>query len=199
MIVLAAPVSISTFAITIDTPEYVSVAVTNASSWRNVSCTKPPDPQPQPFLELELGLAGVHEAKLAMRMLAAKLAVSLHCRTTIRAHLDDPNTIEDTVVVRAVRFECFNDEPLVGMCRADLAPPHAMTLAGRCDSGQFFAVTRRRRVFRGSARRALGSKTRFAAQATSQHMTIMENLVEFAEVAYLCRARSPTAWLLDER
>jgi len=72
-------------------------------------------------------------------MRAAKLAVSLHRRSTIRADLDEPNTIEDAVVVRAVRFERFNDEPLVGMCRADLGPPHAMTLAGCCDSGQFFA------------------------------------------------------------
>jgi hypothetical protein len=62
------------------------------------------------------------------------------------ADLDDPNTIEDAVVVRAVRFERFNDEPLVGMGRADLAPPHAMTLAGCCDTGQFFAIAGRRRV-----------------------------------------------------
>jgi hypothetical protein len=58
-------------------------------------------------------------------MLAAKLAVSHHRRTTIRARLDDTDAIEDPVIVRAVRFERFNDEPLVGMCRADLAPPHA--------------------------------------------------------------------------
>jgi hypothetical protein len=59
-------------------------------------------------------------------MLAAKLAVSHHRRTTIRARLDYTNVIEDPVVVRAVHFErFFNDEPLVGMCRADLAPPHA--------------------------------------------------------------------------
>jgi len=139
MIVLAAPVSTSTFAMSIETPDYVSVAITNARSCRKVSCTKPPDPQPQPFLELELGLARVHEAELATRMLAAKLTVALHGRSPIRADLDDPNTIEDAVVVRAVRFERFNDEPLVGMCRADLAPPHAMTLAGCCDTGQFFA------------------------------------------------------------
>jgi hypothetical protein len=82
----------------------------------------------------------VHEAELAIRMLAAKGAVSLHCGSTIRADLDDSNTIEHAAVVRAVRFERFNDEPLVGMCRADLAPPHAMTLAGCCDTGQFFAI-----------------------------------------------------------
>jgi hypothetical protein len=73
-------------------------------------------------------------------MRAAKLAVSLHRRTTIRARLDDTDAIEDPAIVRAVRFERFNDEPLVGMCRADLAPPHAMTLAGCCDTGQFFAI-----------------------------------------------------------
>ena len=114
-----------------DTSEYVSVAVTNASSCRNVSWTKPPDPQPQTFLEFELGFARVHETEFAIGMRAAELAVPLHRRTTIRAHFDDANAIEDAVVVRAVRFERFNDEPLVGMCRADLGPPHATTLAGR--------------------------------------------------------------------
>ena len=103
-------------------------------------CTKPPDPQPQAFFELELGFARVHEAELAMRMLAAKLPVSLHGRATVGADLDDPNSIEDAEVVRAVRLERLNDEPLVGMCCADLAPPHATTLTGSCDTGQFFAV-----------------------------------------------------------
>ena len=82
----------------IETPEYVSVAVTKARSCRNVSCTKPPESQPQTLLELELGLARVHEAELTMRMLAAKLAVLLHRRSAIRAHLDDADAIEDAVV-----------------------------------------------------------------------------------------------------
>ena len=120
MIVLAAPVSTSTFAISIETPEYVSVAVTNARSRRNVSCTQPPDPQPQTFFELELGLARVYETELAMRMLATKLAVSFHCGTAIRADLHDANAIEDAVVVRAVRLERFNDEPPVG-CAARIS------------------------------------------------------------------------------
>jgi hypothetical protein len=137
MIVLAAPVSTSTFSTSSDTPEYVSLAVTNARSCRNVSCTKPPDPQPQPLLEFERGLARMHEAEFASRMLAAKLAITLHGGTTIRAELDNPNTIEDAVVIRTVRLERLNDEPLIGMCRADLAPPHAVTLPGRCDRREF--------------------------------------------------------------
>ena len=169
MIVLAAPVSTSTFVIWIDTPEYVSVAVTNARSCRKVSCTQPPDPQPQPFFELEFGLARVHEAELAVRMLATKLPVSLHRCSTVGARLDDPNAIEDAAVVRAVRLECLDNEPLVGMRRADLAPPHAMTLTGDCDSGQFLdRADRRLRVDLRIPRRASGSTRRVAAQRAFQ-------------------------------
>src|SRR5512143_2040201 len=126
MIVLAAPVSTKTSAISIDTPAYVSVAVTNARSCRKVSCTETSDAQPEPFFELELGFARVDEAKLALGMLAAVLAVSLHRRAPIRAHLDDCNAIEDAVVVLAVRLERLDDEPLIGMRRTDLTPPHAL-------------------------------------------------------------------------
>jgi hypothetical protein len=101
----------------------------------------------------------VYEAELAIRMRAAKLAVSLHCRSTVRARLNDANAIENAVVVRAVRLERFNDEPLVGMRCADLGPPHATTLTGRCDSGQFFAIADGRRwVDFALPRRALGSE-----------------------------------------
>jgi len=189
MIVLAAPVSTSTFAISIDTPEYVSVAVTKASSCRNVSCTQPPDPQPQPLLELELGLARVHEAELAIRMHAAKLGVSLHRRATIRAHLYEPNAIEDTVVVRAVRFERFNDEPPVGMRCSDLGPPHAMTLSGCCDSGQFFAIAGEAAgISRFLVERWAAERVR-AAHATLQRTTITENLMEAAGVEPVAEER----------
>ncbi|HEX5063305.1 MAG TPA: hypothetical protein VFV99_28205 [Kofleriaceae bacterium] len=151
----------------------MSVAVTNARSCRNVSCTKPPNPQPQTLLELELRLTRVHEAELTVRMRAAKLAVSLHRGSTVRADLDDPNTIEDAVVVRAVRFERFNDEPLVRMCRADLAPPHAMTLAGCCDTGQFLAVAAEAAGrLRGSSS-SVGHQDTFAAQAPLQEAEIV--------------------------
>ena len=78
---------------------------------------------PQALFEFELHLAGVHEAELTIGVRAAKLTVSLHRRTTIPERLDDTDAIEDPLVVRAVRFERFHDEPLIGMRRADLAPP----------------------------------------------------------------------------
>jgi hypothetical protein len=113
-------------AISIVTPEYVSVAVTNARSCRNVSRTETSNAQPEPFFELELDLARVHEAELAMWMLAAYFAVSLHRRATVRAGLHDGNAIEDAMVAFAVRLECLEDEPLIGMLRTDLTPPHAL-------------------------------------------------------------------------
>jgi hypothetical protein len=79
----------------------------------------------------------VHEAELTIRKGAAKLAISLHRGSSVRADLDDHDAIEDAVVVRAVRFERFNDNALVGMRRADLGPPRAMPLAGGCGSGRF--------------------------------------------------------------
>lgn len=43
------------------------------------------DKDGQSFLELELGLARVYEAELAIRMLTAKVTVSLHRRSAVRA------------------------------------------------------------------------------------------------------------------
>jgi hypothetical protein len=98
--------------------------VTNARSCRKVSCTQTSDAQPKPLFELELGLAGVDEAKFAMRMIAAKLAVALHRGSTIRAGFHDRDAIEDAVVVLAMRFERLDHKPLIGMSRADFTPQH---------------------------------------------------------------------------
>jgi hypothetical protein len=143
MIVLAAPVSISTSAISIETPACVSVAVANAKSCRSVSCTQTSDTQPEPLLEVELGLARVNEAELAMRLLAPKLRAALHRRSTIHERVDHLDAIEHAMVVLAMSFKRLDHEPLIGMLRADLAPSHATTLIGSCDSDQ---LSRRRRL-----------------------------------------------------
>lgn len=88
--VLAAPVS---------TTRYVSVAVTNASSCREVSCTQSSDAEPKPLLDLQLDHARVHEAELAMWMLAPELAVALHCCPAIRADVDHRDAIKNTMII----------------------------------------------------------------------------------------------------
>lgn len=52
----------------------------------------------------------VHEAELTTRMGAAKLAVSVHRRTTICARLGDTDAIEAPVVVSTVRFDTSKPE-----------------------------------------------------------------------------------------
>jgi hypothetical protein len=89
-----------------------------------LSCTQTSDTQPESLFELELGLVGVDEAKFTLRMIAAKLAVALHRGSTIRTDFYDCDAIENAVVVLAVRLECLDDEPLIGMSRADFTPQH---------------------------------------------------------------------------
>src|SRR5258706_10657526 len=125
MIVLAAPVSTRTSEMFTDVPAYVSVAVTNARSCRNVSCTKTSDSQPETFLEYDLGVAGVDKAELAVRLRSLQLATTLHRSSTIAARFDHCDAIEDAVIVRAMRLERLDHEPLIGMRCADLTPQHA--------------------------------------------------------------------------
>jgi hypothetical protein len=129
-IVLAAPVSTRTYGISIETPEWVSVAVTKARSCRKVSCTDASDAQPESLFEFELGLARVDEAELAMRILAMQLGVSHHCRSTVCAKLDDYRPIENAMAVRAMRGECLDHQPAIWMRLSDVSPLHASEATG---------------------------------------------------------------------
>jgi hypothetical protein len=73
----------------------------------------------------------VHEAELAMRMLAAKLAVTLHCGSTVRTCVDHCDAIEDAMIVLAMSLERLDHEPSIGMRRADLAPSVVSTTCGQ--------------------------------------------------------------------
>ena len=93
-------------------------------------------PNQRTLLELERRLARVNETELAMWMFASELAVSLHRGATIGADIGHRDAIEEATIVRATRFECFDDEPLIGMRLADVAPLHRPTLTRSCDSDQ---------------------------------------------------------------
>jgi hypothetical protein len=90
----------------------------------------------------------MHEAELALRVLAAKLGVSFHRRPAIRARVDHGDPIEDASIVLGVCVERLDHEPLIGMCSAHLGPTHALTQPPDLTSSKFLG--RRVRTPRGT-------------------------------------------------
>jgi hypothetical protein len=155
MTVLAAPVSTKTSAISTVVPRYVNVAVTYTSSWREISCTKPSNPEPETFFDLQLDEARMHETELSMRMLTTELGVTLHRRSPVGTDVDHRNPIEDALIVLGVCVESLDHEPLIGMCSTHVFPAHTSRVATASDCEQLLdeaaGVLSSRRQTRGSA------------------------------------------------
>lgn len=63
----------------------------------------------------------MHEAELALRMFALKLAVPLHCRAAISADVSNDDAIEEAMIASSA-----SDEPLIRIGDTNLAPLHVV-------------------------------------------------------------------------
>lgn len=112
------------------------MAVTYTSSWREISCTQTSNAKPEPFFDLQLDQARVHETELSLRVFATKRGVPLHRCTPVRARVDHGDPIEDTLIVLGMCIERLDNEPLIGMCNTHLCPAHISRVGTDSDSEQ---------------------------------------------------------------
>jgi len=70
----------------------------------------------------------VYEAEFSMWVLVSQLAIALHRRPTIRADVDHSDPIQDATIVRGMRIQSLDHEPLIRMSSAHLGPEHVFTL-----------------------------------------------------------------------
>ena len=119
-----------------DVPRYVNVAVTYTSSWREISCTEPSNPEPETFFDLELDQARVHEAELSMWVLTTELGVALHRCAPVGTDVYHRNSIEYALVVLGVRVKSLDHKPVIGMCSTHVFPAHTSRVSTGPDSEQ---------------------------------------------------------------
>ena len=108
----------------------------NGRSSRSVSCIVPADASPGALLYLERGAAGVHEVQFPVGMLPVEHAIALEGCGSIGASLEDRQAVDDPPVVLRVGLERLDEEPPVGVGRANIGPAHAVYATSHADPQQ---------------------------------------------------------------